>query len=79
MHNGAVEDGVKMAAAAKATQLVLNDEPDVVPVVAFKDRRSLRALSGLEEIQTQQRAGEKCSGGQNVADSKEVARNKYFT
>ena len=42
----------------KTTQLGLNHEDDVVPVVAFKERRSLRALSGLEEIQTHQRAGE---------------------
>ncbi|XP_037550765.1 ensconsin-like [Nematolebias whitei] len=56
VHNGTIEDGVKLPAGAKTTQLVLNNEPDVVPVVAFKDRRSLRALSGLEEIQTQQRA-----------------------
>ncbi|KAF3845397.1 hypothetical protein F7725_008560 [Dissostichus mawsoni] len=30
----------------------LNNEEDGVPVVAFKERRSLRTLSGLEEIQT---------------------------
>lgn len=30
----------------------------MVPIVAFKERRSLRALTGLEEIQTHQRAGE---------------------
>ena len=32
---------------------------DMVPVVAFKERRSLRPLGGLEEIQTHQRAGER--------------------
>ncbi|XP_061700369.1 ensconsin-like [Syngnathoides biaculeatus] len=29
---------------------------DIVPVVAFKERRSLRTLTGLEDIQTHQRA-----------------------
>ncbi|XP_061599543.1 ensconsin-like isoform X2 [Cololabis saira] len=54
--NGRIEDTEKLPVGAKATQLGLNNEEDVVPVVAFKERRSLRALSGLEEIQTHQRA-----------------------
>ncbi|XP_017277026.1 ensconsin isoform X2 [Kryptolebias marmoratus] len=56
VHNGTIEDAVKLPAGTKTTPLGLNKEADMVPVVAFKDRRSLRALSGLEEIQTQQRA-----------------------
>ncbi|XP_068194376.1 ensconsin-like isoform X3 [Antennarius striatus] len=32
------------------------NETDVIPVVAFKERRSLRNLTGLEEIQTHQQA-----------------------
>lgn len=47
-----------MPVGTKTAQLGLGNEDDVVPVVAFKERRSLRALSGLEEIQTKQRAGE---------------------
>ncbi|XP_028251423.1 ensconsin isoform X4 [Parambassis ranga] len=49
-------DAVKMPVGNKTTQLGLNNEEDMVPVVAFKERRSLRTLTGLEEIQTHQRA-----------------------
>ncbi|KAM4542071.1 ensconsin isoform 2-T3 [Odontesthes bonariensis] len=55
-NNGTAGDAVKLPVGTKTTQLGLNHEDDVVPVVAFKERRSLRALSGLEEIQTHQRA-----------------------
>ncbi|XP_014824443.1 PREDICTED: ensconsin-like isoform X1 [Poecilia mexicana] len=56
-HNGTIEDAAKTPVGTKtAAQLGLGNEDDVVPVVAFKERRSLRALSGLEEIQTKQRA-----------------------
>ncbi|XP_017157925.1 MAP7 domain-containing protein 2 isoform X3 [Poecilia reticulata] len=57
LHNGTIEDAAKTPVGTKtAAQLGLGNEDDVVPVVAFKERRSLRALSGLEEIQTKQRA-----------------------
>uniref|UniRef100_A0A1A7X9C5 Microtubule-associated protein 7 n=1 Tax=Iconisemion striatum TaxID=60296 RepID=A0A1A7X9C5_9TELE len=56
VQNGTIEDAVKLPVGAKSTQLGFSNEEDVVPVVAFRERRSLRALSGLEEIQTQQRA-----------------------
>lgn len=56
--NGTIEAAVKMPVGVKSSQLGLNNEEDVVPVVAFKERRSLRTLTGLEEIQTHQRAGE---------------------
>ncbi|XP_043998472.1 ensconsin isoform X2 [Gambusia affinis] len=55
-HNRTIEDAAKMPVGTKTAQLGLGNEDDVVPVVAFKERRSLRALSGLEEIQTKQRA-----------------------
>ncbi|KAM4540245.1 ensconsin isoform 1-T1 [Fundulus diaphanus] len=55
-HNGTIEDAVKMAVGTKTAPLGLGNEDDAVPAVAFKERRSLRALSGLEEIQTKQRA-----------------------
>ncbi|XP_014910712.1 ensconsin isoform X3 [Poecilia latipinna] len=56
-HNGTIEDAAKTLVGTKtAAQLGLGNEDDVVPVVAFKERRSLRALSGLEDIQTKQRA-----------------------
>lgn len=56
VHNGTIEDAVKLPVGTKTSQL--NNEEDMVPVVAFKERRSLRTLTGLEEIQTHQRAGE---------------------
>lgn len=58
VHSGTVGDGVKLPVGPKTSQLVLTNEEDMVPVVAFKERRSLRTLTGLEEIQTHQRAGE---------------------
>ncbi|XP_034000264.1 MAP7 domain-containing protein 2 isoform X3 [Trematomus bernacchii] len=51
---GSIEAAVKLPVGTKSSGL--NNEEDVVPVVAFKERRSLRTLSGLEEIQTHQRA-----------------------
>ncbi|XP_047193736.1 ensconsin-like isoform X4 [Scophthalmus maximus] len=55
-HNGTIEHVVKLPVGTKSSQLGLGNEEDAVPVVAFKERRSLRALAGLEEIQTHQRA-----------------------
>ncbi|XP_078134233.1 ensconsin [Sander vitreus] len=55
VHNGTI-DVVKLPVGTKTSQLGLNNEEDMVPVVAFKERRSLRTLTGLEEIQTHQRA-----------------------
>ncbi|XP_008285683.1 ensconsin isoform X2 [Stegastes partitus] len=56
VHNGTIKDAIKLPVGTKTTQLGLNNEEDMVPVVAFKERRSLRTLTGLEEIQTHQRA-----------------------
>lgn len=58
LHNGTIEDAIKLPVGTKTSQLGLSNEEDMVPVVAFKERRSLRTLTGLEEIQTHQRAGE---------------------
>ncbi|KAM6968717.1 uncharacterized protein map7a isoform 3-T3 [Tautogolabrus adspersus] len=55
-HNGTIEDAVKLPVGTKTSQLGPTNEEDMVPVVAFKERRSLRTLTGLEEIQTHQRA-----------------------
>ncbi|XP_060918964.1 ensconsin isoform X3 [Labrus mixtus] len=55
-HNGTIEDAVKLPVGTKTSQLMPSNEEDMVPVVAFKERRSLRTLTGLEEIQTHQRA-----------------------
>ncbi|XP_074548723.1 ensconsin isoform X2 [Halichoeres trimaculatus] len=54
--NGTMKAAVKLPVGTKSSQLGLTNEEDVVPVVAFKERRSLRTLTGLEEIQTHQRA-----------------------
>ena len=62
MQNGTIGDAIKLPVGSRPSQLGLNNEEDVVPVVAFKERRSLRTLTGLEEIQTHQRAGEKQPG-----------------
>lgn len=58
VQNGTIEVAAKLPMATKTLQLGLTNEDDMVPVVAFKERRSLRTLTGLEEIQTHQRAGE---------------------
>lgn len=67
VHSGTIEDAARLPVGTKTSQLVLTNEEDMVPVVAFKERRSLRTLTGLEEIQTHQRAGEapdpRMSGG----------------
>ena len=57
MLNGATED-TKVSVGAKTSELGLKNETDMVQVVAFKEFRLLRNLTGLEEIQTQQRTGE---------------------
>ncbi|KAM3594170.1 uncharacterized protein V6R79_003561 [Siganus canaliculatus] len=54
--NGTIEEAAKLPVGTKTSQLGLNTQEDVIPVVAFKERRSLRTLAGLEEIQTHQRA-----------------------
>ncbi|XP_044230232.1 ensconsin-like isoform X1 [Thunnus albacares] len=56
VQNGTIGDAIKLPVGSRPSQLGLNNEEDVVPVVAFKERRSLRTLTGLEEIQTHQRA-----------------------
>ncbi|XP_008310490.1 ensconsin isoform X2 [Cynoglossus semilaevis] len=58
VNNGTKEHVVKMPVATKSLsrELRLDDEEDMVPVVAFKERRSIRTLASLEEIQTQHRA-----------------------
>ncbi|XP_026195203.1 ensconsin isoform X2 [Anabas testudineus] len=56
VHNGSIENDIKVPVGTKSSQLRLNSEEDMVPIVAFKERRSLRTLTGLEEIQTHQRA-----------------------
>ncbi|XP_069016741.1 ensconsin isoform X1 [Embiotoca jacksoni] len=76
------EPVAKLPLGTKAAQLGLNDDDDVVPVVAFKERRSLRTLSGLEEIH--QRAGETrgdlsaCRGGSSLPLTPLRATSRLF-
>uniref|UniRef100_A0AAZ3QF94 Ensconsin-like n=1 Tax=Oncorhynchus tshawytscha TaxID=74940 RepID=A0AAZ3QF94_ONCTS len=51
----------EVGTGTKPSKLGLCDTEDMVPVVAFKERRSLRTLTGMEEIQSHQRAGESSS------------------
>nr|XP_029543463.1 ensconsin-like isoform X3 [Oncorhynchus nerka] len=46
----------EVGTGTKPSKLGLCDTEDMVPVVAFKERRSLRTLTGMEEIQSHQRA-----------------------
>ncbi|XP_028293460.1 ensconsin isoform X2 [Gouania willdenowi] len=55
MQSDKIEDAVRLPRGTKTAQL-LNNEADMVPAVAFKERSSLRMISGLEEIQAHQRA-----------------------
>lgn len=62
---------------ARTSELELKNETDEVPVVAFKDRRSLR---NLEEIQTHQQAGEVVLGeprGRTVHPPQPPSRSPY--
>ncbi|XP_009291227.1 uncharacterized protein map7a isoform X1 [Danio rerio] len=45
---------IRLAGPGKTPKLELRDEEDMLPTVAFKERRSFRSLSGLDEIQTHQ-------------------------
>ncbi|XP_055361957.1 MAP7 domain-containing protein 2 isoform X2 [Betta splendens] len=56
VQNGSADGDVKVPVGTKSSQLRLSNEEDMIPIVAFKERRSLRTLTGLEEIQTHQRA-----------------------
>lgn len=78
VHNGTI-DIVKLPVGTKTSQLGLNKEDDMVPVVAFKERRSLRALAGLEEIQTHQRAGEARQSDHMMALQHQTATTTPFS
>ncbi|RVE55561.1 hypothetical protein OJAV_G00235090 [Oryzias javanicus] len=51
---GPFEDAVKLPGGARTPQTGSDRGEDVLPAVTLRDCRSLRALSGLEEIQTLQ-------------------------
>ncbi|XP_026857234.2 ensconsin isoform X2 [Electrophorus electricus] len=51
-----LEDVIRLPSPAKASKIGLGSEEDLLPAVAFKERRSLRTLAGLEEIQAHQQA-----------------------
>ncbi|XP_048046695.1 MAP7 domain-containing protein 1 isoform X3 [Megalobrama amblycephala] len=45
---------IRLPGPGKTPKLELRDEEDMLPTVAFKERRSFRSLSGLDEIQAHQ-------------------------
>lgn len=61
IHSLPLEEVIKLPGPAKASKMVLGNEEDILPAVAFKERRSLRTLTGLDEIQAHQRAGQRTS------------------
>ncbi|KAL2098894.1 hypothetical protein ACEWY4_005374 [Coilia grayii] len=50
------EDVILLSGPSPTNKLDLDSREDVVPSVTFKERRSLRTLTGLDHIQSQQRA-----------------------
>lgn len=48
---------IRLAGTGQVPKLELRDEEDMLPTVAFKERRSFRSLSGLDEIQAHQQTG----------------------
>ncbi|XP_060736518.1 ensconsin isoform X2 [Tachysurus vachellii] len=51
-----LEEVIKLPNPGKSSMMSLAKEEDILPTVAFKERRSIRTLTGLEEIQAHQRA-----------------------
>ncbi|XP_077095274.1 uncharacterized protein map7a isoform X4 [Siphateles boraxobius] len=49
-----VKPVIRLPGPGKTPNLELRDEEDMLPTVAFKERRSFRSLSGLDEIQAHQ-------------------------
>uniref|UniRef100_A0A9J7Y7G2 Microtubule-associated protein 7a n=1 Tax=Cyprinus carpio carpio TaxID=630221 RepID=A0A9J7Y7G2_CYPCA len=45
---------IRLPGTGQTPKLELRDEEDMLPTVAFKERRSFRSLSGLDEIQAHQ-------------------------
>lgn len=52
-----VKSVIRLPGPGKTSKLEMRDEEDMLPTVAFKERRSFRPLSGLEEMQAHQRTG----------------------
>ncbi|KAG1972959.1 ensconsin [Pimephales promelas] len=48
---------IRIPGPGKTPNLELRDDEDMLPTVAFKERRSFRSLSGLDEIQAHQQTG----------------------
>ncbi|XP_058606001.1 ensconsin isoform X3 [Onychostoma macrolepis] len=49
-----VKPVIRLPGPGKTPKLELRDEEEMLPTVAFKERRSFRSLSGLDEIQAHQ-------------------------
>ncbi|KAA0710982.1 hypothetical protein E1301_Tti002910 [Triplophysa tibetana] len=48
---------IRLPGPGKTSKLEMREEDDMLPTVAFKERRSFRPLSGLEEMQAHQQTG----------------------
>ncbi|CAL8284788.1 unnamed protein product [Lota lota] len=55
VNNGHTGPVTRQSAGLKPAQRGMTGIEDMVPVVAFKERRTIRTLTGLDEIQTHQR------------------------
>ncbi|XP_057200538.1 trichohyalin isoform X2 [Triplophysa rosa] len=49
-----VKPAIRLPGPGKTSKLEMREEDDMLPTVAFKERRSFRPLSGLEEMQAHQ-------------------------
>ncbi|XP_062864103.1 ensconsin [Trichomycterus rosablanca] len=56
IHSLPLEEVIRLPGTASVSKMGLDNEEDILPVVAFKERRSIRTITGLEEIQSHQRA-----------------------
>ncbi|TTE07136.1 Ensconsin [Bagarius yarrelli] len=58
LHSLPLEEVIKLPSPVKDSMMSLTNDEDLLPTVAFKERRSIRTIARLEEIQGHQRAGE---------------------
>ncbi|KAI4885256.1 hypothetical protein NFI96_018854 [Prochilodus magdalenae] len=75
-HSLPLDEVIKLPSPAKASTMALDNEEDILPAVAFKERRSLRTLTGLEEIQAHQRAGQSSSYNSRILKSSSIKNSQ---
>lgn len=59
IHSLPLEEVIRLPGTASVSQMGLAKEEDILPAVAFKERRAIRTITGLEDIQNHQRAGKR--------------------